>query len=72
MFSRKTRFIAADFANVCISCGIIWVIGRFMLLDYVCFTDEESTECWLLVLSIKYLFLHVLAQWYYFSKSYCS
>ena len=33
---------------------------------------KESIGCCLLVLSIKYLFLHVLAQWYYFSKSYFS
>ena len=36
------------------------------------FADKESIGCCLHVLSIKYLFLHVLAQWYYFSKSYCN
>ena len=50
-------------------CDIIWVVGRFMLLVYMYFADEKSTRCWLLVLSIKFFFLHVLAQWYYFSKS---
>ena len=53
-------------------CGIIWEVNRFMLLVYMYFADKESTGCCLLVLSIKYLFLHVLAQWYYFSKSCCS
>ena len=46
-------------------CGIIWEFNRFMLLVYVCFADKESIGCCLLdVLNIKYLFLHVLAQWY--------
>ena len=49
-------------------CGIIWEVNRFNM----CFADKESIGCCLLVLSIKYLFLHDLAQWYYFSKSYCS
>ena len=53
-------------------CGIIWKVNRFMLLVYLYFADKESIGCCLLVLSIKYLFLHVLAQWYYFSKTYCS
>ena len=43
-------------------CGIIWVVDRFMLLVYMYFADKESIGCWLLVLSIKYLFFHVLAQ----------
>ena len=45
-------------------CGIIWEVNRFMLLVYMCFADKESIGCCLLVLSIKYLFLHVLALWY--------
>ena len=45
-------------------CGIIWEVHRFMLLVYMCFADKESIGCCLLVLSIKYLFLHVLALWY--------
>ena len=36
----------------------------FMHLVYMCFADKESIGCCLLVLSIKYLFLHVLALWY--------
>ena len=73
MFGRKTWYISADFADVFISSGIIWVVNRFMLGVYMYFADKESIGCCLLVLSIKYLFLHVLAQWYYFSKSlYCS
>ena len=30
------------------------------------FADKEAIGCCLLVLSIKYLLLHALAQWYYF------
>ena len=45
-------------------CGIIWEVNRFMLLVYMCFADKESIGCCLLVLSIKYLLLHVLALWY--------
>ena len=45
-------------------CGIIWEVNRFMLLVYICFADKEPVGCCLLVLSIKYLFLHVLALWY--------
>ena len=43
-----------------------------MFVFHMYFADKESIVCYLLVLSIKYLFLHVLAQYYYFSKSYCS
>ena len=35
-----------------------------MLLVYMCFADKESIGCCILVLSIKYLFLYVLAEWY--------
>ena len=44
--------------------GIIWEVNRFLLLVYMCFADKGSIGCCLLVLSIKYLFLHVLTQWY--------
>ena len=43
---------------------IIWDVNRFMFWVYMCFADKESIGCCLLVPSIKYLFLHVLAQWY--------
>ena len=49
-------------------CGIIREVNRFMCILLM----KNQLECCLLVLRIKYLFLHVLAQWYYFSKSYCS
>ena len=45
-------------------CGIIWEVNGFMLLVYMCFAYKESIGCCLLVLSIKYLFLHDLALWY--------
>ena len=51
-------------------CGIIWELNtRFMLLVCMCFADKESIGCCLLVLSIKYLFLQVLALWYLTSLS---
>ena len=40
-------------------CGIIWKVNMFMLFVYMHFADKESFGCCLLVLSIKYLFLHV-------------
>ena len=47
--------------------GIIWGVNKFMLLVYMCVADKESIGCCLVVLSIKYLFLHVLALWYLIS-----
>ena len=69
MFKRNTWFISADFV-------VMFVFHMWHNLGiqqvHMNFADKESIGCCLLVLSIKYLFLHVLAQWYYFSKSYCN
>ena len=47
---------------------------RFMLLVDMYFGDKESIslDVDFLYKVFKYLFLYVLAQWYNFSKSYCS
>ena len=49
-------------------CGIIWEVNRFICILSI----KNQLDVVFLTTSIKYLFLHVLAQWYYFSKSYCS